>query len=277
MFLRLLLLTTVFFTACGNTKSQATLPSKKEANRICERFDTPDGFERVVTEKNTFAYYLQHFPLKADTAKVYYYNGQLKPNHWVAKAVLDIDVGKDNLQQCADAVMRLRAEYLYAQKQYNQIHFNFTNGFRADYQKWAEGYRIKVDGNQVSWVKQSGEDYTYQTFRNYLTKVFTYAGTLSLSREMRPVSIEDMAIGDVFIQGGSPGHVVLVVDMAVNQATGEKAFLLVQSYMPAQSIHLLVNPQDSRISPWYIVEKEQDELQTPEWYFNKTDLKRFAD
>ena len=45
--------------------------------------------------------------------------------------------------------------------------------------------------------------------------------------------LSEMQIGDVFIRGGSPGHCVIVVDMAVHQETGEKLFMLAQSYMPA--------------------------------------------
>ena len=48
--------------------------------------------------------------------------------------------------------------------------------------------------------------------------------------------VTSMQIGDVLIQGGSPGHAVIVVDMAENPATGEKLYLLAQSYMPAQDI-----------------------------------------
>lgn len=83
--------------------------------------------------------------------------------------------------------MRLRAEYLYKCKAYDQISFNFTNGFRADYAKWAEGYRISVRGNQVSWYKSKERDYSYKTFRAYLDVVFAYAGTLSLAKELKAV------------------------------------------------------------------------------------------
>ena len=40
--------------------------------------------------------------------------------------------------------------------------------------------------------------------------IFMYAGTLSLSKEMQPISINNMQIGDVFIQGGSPGHAMII-------------------------------------------------------------------
>ena len=93
-----------------------------------------------------------------------------------------MEIGKRDLQQCADAVIRLQAEYLYKHKAYDRIHFNFTNGFRADYTKWAEGYRISVKGNQVSWYKSKEKDYSYKTFRAYLDVVFAYAGTLSWRR-----------------------------------------------------------------------------------------------
>ncbi|MBN2610182.1 MAG: hypothetical protein JXB00_01355, partial [Bacteroidales bacterium] len=55
-----------------------------------------------------------------------------------------------------------------------------------------------------------------------------------------------------------------------------KVFLLAQSYMPAQDIQILKNPNDKSISPWYSLDFEGD-LITPEWTFKKTDLKRFKD
>lgn len=100
------------------------------------------------------------------------YNGQPKRNQAAAFAVVDMEIGKSDLQQCADAIMRLRAEYLWAQKRYGEIKFNFTNGFPVEYKKWAEGNRIKVNGNQTSWYAASSADYSYKTFRNYLNMVF---------------------------------------------------------------------------------------------------------
>jgi len=246
-----------------------------EGKTIHHRFEVPEGYIRVKTDTNSFAGYLQNFPLKPSGSKVYYFNGDEKSNAGVYEAVLDIDVGEKDLQQCADAVMRLRAEYLYQKKLYDKIHFNFTSGFNAEYKRWANGDRIKVDGNKVSWYSSASKDFTYPTFKKYMEKVFTYAGTLSLSKEMKMVSVEDMQIGDVFIKGGSPGHAVIIMDMAMN-TNGKKIFMIAQSYMPAQNIHILKNFNDPFISPWYSLENT-DKLYSPEWTFEKTQLMRFGE
>ncbi len=170
--------------------------------------------------------------------------------------------------------MRLRAEYLFERQKYDSIHFNFTNGFRADYAKWRTGKRILVDGNRVVWKQKTTPSDQPAVFWKYLEMVFSYAGTASLSKELTKVAFEEMQIGDVFIQGGFPGHAVIVVDMAENSQTGTKAFLLAQSYMPAQELQLLANPAAPNQSPWYYSEF-QGNLTTPEWVFKKTDLKRF--
>ena len=123
-----------------------------------------------------------------------------------------------------------------------------------------------------------GVDYSYKTFRNYLDMVFMYAGTASLSRELQAVSYTSLQPGDVFIKGGSPGHAVIVVDIAVHPTTKKKVFLLAQSYMPAQQIHILVNPVSRSLSPWYeLAETDAGKLYTPEWIFSRKDLKRFKE
>lgn len=140
-----------------------------------------------------------------------------------------------------------------------------------------EGSRIKVNGNQVQWYASGkGTDYSYKTFRNYLDMVFMYAGTASLSKELQTVAYTSLQPGDVFIKGGSPGHAVIVIDVAVHPATKKKVFLLAQSYMPAQQIHILINPVSRSLSPWYeLTETDSGKLYTPEWIFEKKDLKRF--
>lgn len=245
-----------------------------EGATIKGRFQPPEGFTRVEAEEDSFGAYLRNLPLKPHGSKVKYYNGKTKPKN-VHEAVIDIDVGDRDLQQCADAVMRLRAEYLYARKMYDKIHFNFVNGFKADYVSWMNGNRIVVKGNDAYWVKQADYSDSYETFRKYMDMVFAYANTESLEKEMRNIGLEDMQIGDVFLKGSLPGHCVIIVDMAENEETGEKLFMIAQSYMPAQDIHILKNEKERDISPWYSL-NFGEKLITPEWEFTRNQLYRFV-
>ncbi len=46
--------------------------------------------------------------------------------------------------------------------------------------------------------------------------------------------------------------------------------------MPAQQIHILVNPANRNLSPWYeLTDTDSGRLYTPEWTFEKKELKRF--
>jgi hypothetical protein len=87
-------------------------------------------------------------------------------------------------------------------------------------------------------------------------------------------NIHDIKAGDVFIRGGTPGHAVIVLDVAINRESGKKIFLLAQSYMPAQEIHILNNPNREDLSPWY-EEDFGDELITPQYTFTNNELMRF--
>ncbi|MFC2104532.1 DUF4846 domain-containing protein [Bacteroidota bacterium] len=262
----------IAISACGqNTGSKYLI--NENGKTISERIITPSGFKRIALHSGSFAFYLRNLPLKPHGTKVKYYNGILKPNFWVYAAIIDMEIGERNLQQCADAVMRLRGEYLFKSNQPEKLHFNFTNGFRVDYSEWMKGNRIVVEGNKTYWKKQTSASNSYSSFRKYMDIIFAYAGTLSLEKELVPVKLNNIMIGDVFIQGGSPGHAVIVVDLATDNS-GNKTFLLAQSYMPAQDIHILKNPNSSDLSPWYSVNFE-GELETPEWTFKKSDLKRF--
>lgn len=243
----------------------------KEGITIKDRYLTPMGFDRIEVEENSFGEFLRNQKLKPYGEKVLYFDGREKNKGNVYDSVFDVDIGNRDLHQCADAIMLLRAEYLYAQEKYENIKFNFVSGFMAEYKKWMEGNRIKVDGNAVNYYKATDYSNTYETFRKYMDMVFAYSGTLSLEQELQTADIEDMKIGDVFIVGGSPGHAVIVVDMAEDH-NGNKVFMLAQSYMPAQETQLLINPNDKSISPWYSL-KGAKKLITPEWNFDLENLK----
>ncbi|MFN0173429.1 MAG: DUF4846 domain-containing protein [Saprospiraceae bacterium] len=248
--------------------------NEREADSLLvQRFAPPAGFARKLVDSSSFAHFLRQLPLKPIGSKVRYFDGEEKESLGVYDAVVDLPIGRKDLHQCADAVMRLRAEHLWRTRQFDKIKFHFTNGFLLEYVRWRKGGRVKVVQNKAFWENTAAPSDSYKTFWAYLETVFSYAGTLSLSKELRPKSIAELQIGDVFIRGGSPGHAVIVVDVAEN-AAGEKVFLLAQSYMPAQEIQILKNPNDAALSPWYSTDFEGN-LNTPEWSFLRTELKSF--
>lgn len=242
---------------------------------ISERIPVPEGFKRITADKGSFQEWLRNLPLKKGKPPVYLYNGKKKFLQSANYAVIDIDIGDKDLQQCADAVIRLRSEYFYPKGQYDSIAFNFTSGDRFLYSGWLHGLTPVVNVNDVEWKQMPERDNNRRNFKKYLELIFTYAGTFSLSNELEKVEdASAMRIGDIFIEGGFPGHAVIVVDMAENAETGDKIFLLAQSFMPAQDIHIIKNPINWVLSPWYKI-NFGDRLYTLEWVFRKDELMRF--
>ena len=238
-----------------------------------ERLAPPEGCARVPAAPGSFAAWLRRLPLRPGRPPVHLHDGRLKGNQEAHEAVVAIDVGGRDLQHCAAAVIRLRAEWRWARGCEDAIAFRFPSGDLARWTAWRSGARPRVAGSRVRWVTGATAAGSSPSFRRYLDVVFTYAGSASLAGELQPVS-DPLGVvgGDVFIQGGHPGHAVLVVDVAVDSA-GHRIFLLAQSYMPAQEIHILRNPAGGG-SPWYDAARA-GELVTPEWVFRHSDLRRF--
>ena len=97
--------------------SEKTGPLDTPGNTVETRQSLPPpDFRRDQVPKNSFANYLRELPLKPHGTAVKLYNGAVKPNYNIYDAVVDLKIGKKDLHQCADAVMRLRAEYLWSSK-----------------------------------------------------------------------------------------------------------------------------------------------------------------
>lgn len=233
-----------------NESQDQLLPSDNPFKQI-QQIPLPVGFERTPASSISFATWLRNIHLKKSKT-VYKFDGVPKANQAAQFAVIDISVGKQNLQQCADAVMRLRAEYLFKKKNFALINFSDNNGTSYNFQ----------------------QPFTRNHFDSYLLKVFAMCGTASLAKQLKyNIELKNIQPGDVLIRGGFPGHAVIVMDAAINKE-GKKIYLLAQSYMPAQDIHVLVNPTNKNLSPWYEV-NDETEIKTPEYNFTKFELKRW--
>lgn len=242
-------------------------------NNIKTRFSPPDNYIWVEETPNSFGAFLVDFPLKSYGTKILKFDGSPISNQSLHEAVYDIDIGEKDLQQCADSVIRLYAEYLWKQDRKSEIAFHFTNGDLVKWIDYRDGYRAFVEGNRVDYKKVAAYDESYQNFRSYLDLIFNYAGTISLTRESKAVpDTQYLKTGDILITPGSPGHVVFIAGVCENKK-GEKLFLLSEGFTPAQSIHLLKNPFDSKRSPWYALDVNAARVSTARFIFSPVNFR----
>ena len=237
------------------------LSAERPIRTLGEALAPPPGYTRVEVEEDSFGAWLRGLPLRAAGTPVRDFRGErlrAGDDAFVA-AVAELDVGSANLQQCADSIIRLHAEWQWARGQQERITYRFTSGHRAEWKRYAAGERARVSGSRVTWVKKGKVDGSREAFRAYLDLVFTYAGTMSLAAEAKRPGRDEVRPGDFFVLGGSPGHAVLVLDVARN-AEGERVALLGQGFIPAQDFHVL---SPSEEGPWFSLEGE--EVATPFW------------
>lgn len=251
------------------TKTFVNPSGKTMAKRIL----TPKGYKRIKAKKGSFEEFLRNYKLKPDGSPVLLYDGREKGNQSAHIAIFKLPIENEDLQQCADSIMRVYGEYYYSKKAYDKITFPLGGGFIADFDKWRKGYSINISGNKLSWVYSSKNNSSYDSFKKFMRFVFAYSGTLNMDYSSKKIKLSQAKVGDIFIRGGSPGHVVMIADICKN-SKGKKAYLLAQSYMPAQEFQLLKNPLHED-NPWYFEEEIKYPLRTPEYSFDKGSLRRY--
>jgi hypothetical protein len=241
----------------NTVKASIETPSliNKDSLTIASRVNIPEGYKRVNYPNGSFQDYLRNYKLKPFGSKIINYDDS--EYFWQRGhiGILEIPVPKNGLQQCADALIRIRSEYLWDNNRKNEIGFNFTSGHYCSWTKYAEGYRPKINGNKVTFHKTASANTSKDNFYKYLNLIYMYSGTLSLYNELEAVKARDLKIGDMLIKGGSPGHIVMIADKVINNKGG-KLFLLFQGNTPAQSVHLVKNLDNATMSPWYQLEDD---------------------
>jgi hypothetical protein len=235
------------------------------------RFPTPRGFERLAAVRGSYAYWLRHLPLLPEKTPVRSFRGDvvLPAGHPALAAVVDLDVSKRDRQQCADTIMRLRGEYLFAAGKANQARFPWAGGKRFGFDDWRRGLRPAQQGRRWTFEPTARPGEGYAAFRSYLEFMFSWTGTIHLVGEA-PVKAAAIQAGDFFIQGGSPGHAVIILDLARGPA-GQLRALIGQGFMPAQDLHVLRGADGN---PWFTLDPSTSVV-TPLWRpFRWTDLRR---
>ncbi len=258
--MRLLLLAVIsawFFNGENGTRQHTPRAQIIKAHLVSDTFAV-----------DSWQYFLQHLPVK--DVPILDYTGKAIGNQSKHVAIINYDVGSADLQQCADALIRLRSEYLFAQKRYDEIGFHFCSGQFYSWNMYCSGLRPKVYGNTVKWIRVSACEKNHATLRSYLNIVFDYANTVSLCKELHPAN--SFTVGTVIIIPGSPGHTCIIIDEAT-APDKSKVYKMAEGYMPAQSIYILSNPYDENINPWYHL--HSGVITTASYIFTNYYLKQF--
>lgn len=244
--------------------------------RFDQVFSTPRGFARVDAPAGSYGAWLRGLPVRLDRQNVLSFKGAALNSP--SAAIIALDVGEKNLQQCADSAIRLHAEFLWARGRSAELAYHFTSGDEVRFTDWVAGERLSIDGAKVRRRAGAPRSADHASMRQWLDVVFMYAGTRSLHRDSHAVQPADVRAGDFYVAPGSPGHAVVVLDVATAR-DGRRVALLGQGYMPAQDFHVLRGTAPQALDgAWFVLpSKLTDIIDTPSWQpFRGSDLRRFV-
>ncbi len=250
------LLLTVALSVSSAVQAQER-PSDAKGVTIREAFPPPAGSTRV--EAPPFGAWLQQQLLEDAAAPVLTYDGRVVRHNG---RVVQLPLVKGDLQQCADAILRLRAEWLRETGQ--PVVLYATSGDPIPWSRFQGGERPYVSGRHLAWSSGKGPS----TWDHYLSRSFNWAGTISLkAHETRAVTTP--LPGDILIEAGSPGHAVVLLDVA-REPDGTTWILVGESYMPAQDFHVEIGPN----AGWWPLDEAG--LPLPHWPLEREGLRRWT-
>lgn len=233
-----------------------SLGGSAAAETIGDGFPPPAAAVRVPAEG--FGAWLRTLSLAAVDAPVRTHDGRLAGHRG---RVVSLPLVPGDLQQCADSALRLRAEW--ERSQGRSPSFKATSGDPLPWARFSAGEAPYVENNRIAWRRV---DPAKQTWERWLASVFTWAGTRSLrAYETRPAATPQP--GDVLVEAGSPGHAVVVLDVAVR---GDETLLLIgEGFMPAMDFHVELGPEEG----WWTWTEEG--LALPHWPLGRETLRRW--
>lgn len=256
---------------CWIEEESAALPPLAPLHSV---FVAPGHADRVRVADDSFASWLRGLPVRTDRHHVLSHEGRPLAAH--SAGVIFLDLGAGDLQQCADTLIRLHAEYLWYRGDASSAVYHFTSGDLSTWMDWVAGVRWAPRGQGVEKVAGEPRDDDHRSYRRWLQRLFVYAGTMSMSMDSVPVSNRDpIQPGDFFVSPGSPGHTVMVLDVAVG-GDGSRYGLIGQGFTPAQELHVL-SGSDGNV--WFPLPAGPAEfLDVPSWNpFPRSTARRFTE
>ena len=172
------------------TAATASSIAKASTPKSIYEIPLPAGYKRMQMEEGSFGKWLQQIKLRNNNT-VYLYNGNPKPDQTLHYAVLDLSTGNKDLQQCADAIMRLKAEYYFSKNEFDSISFPSANK-TFNFQQWLNKSNTAQKDQHVLLLQ-------------FMEKVFINCGTYTVDEMTKPINMQSIQPGDVFVKAGSPG------------------------------------------------------------------------
>jgi hypothetical protein len=233
-----------------------------QAETIKEVYVPPAGAQRI--QGDAFANWLQALPLKDEDAAIRTYSGRRVSHNG---RPVDFPLVRGDLQQCADSAIRLRAEWIRASGgDLTSLSYFATSGDPLPWSRYKGGEQPFVRSDRIAWRPV---DPATQSWEGWLQAVFTWAGTRSLAAyETLPVTGEPKP-GHLLVSPGSPGHAVVILDVAKG-LHGEGIFLLIgEGFMPAQDFHVEHGPH----AGWWAW--GSDGVRLNHWHMKRESLRRW--
>lgn len=224
------------------------------ATTIGEAFPIPDGFIR--TEDSAFGKWARQRVVEDPTEPIRTYAGDRVAHHG---RVVRLPLVPGDRQQCADSLIRLRAEW--ERSLGISPVFHATSGDPMGWQRYQDGEIPYEKNGRIAW--KTGKP---GSFEQYLARVFIWAGTASLhAYDTKPVT--SPRSGDMLIQPGYPGHAVLLLDVVSRGS--ERLVLIGEGYMPAQNFHVELGP----VGGWW---RWNEGVALDHWNLPAETLRRFV-
>jgi hypothetical protein len=224
----------------------------KADGSLASRIAPPPGYTRIPVESGSFSAFVRGLPLAPKGTPVVAHDGAIvrAADDDYVEAVVAVDVGNADLQQSADVIVRLHAEWLWGRGERSKISYVASSKLELPLSRWEKGQRLVTNnGSDVFWAIQGKpKEVDYAEFRRYLDAVFNWGNSTSLAVRSRKLEKpEELVPGDFFLHSHAPGHVAIVLDVA-DKPGGERVALLGQVLNPAQSLHVL---RPGRATPWF--------------------------
>ena len=220
-----------------------------------------NNYHRIKTETNSFAEWLRELPLNSTGSSVCNYRGGVfKDNADTSVAfVVDLDINGRKLEQCMDILVRLYAEYLWAEKRIENFMLPLPGGYWLKWKDWNKGFRPVFKGIDVKMVLSAKPGKSIKIYKTYLNLVYSESHTQQFYHAYQSVERTKVQIGDVIIKKGTKGHAIMIVDLARNEH-GDIIALIGNGDTPACQFFLLNYRADS---PWVPLNFDQETLDLP--------------